>query len=594
MKGRSLLVAAMAVWVSVLVAGPVGAQRSPADSQAESRLLRAATSLESRGDFVGAERVLTGLLEDHPRSPGGLFALERVLRAQGRVAAVLTAVDRFIAADSVASTPRLLKLRVLLEVGSLTAMRRAAADWIEADPSSAEPYQEVARVFRTSLGPESALETLLRGRDALDDQTLFAMDLSDLLVRLGRAGQAVEEWSRAIGNDGAQAAAVMRRIKALDGNPADLVGPLVEKLGESPTTVPRRRAAAKMALEVGLTDEALAMARDVVPAISGQPRRGFLADLARIAEGLGEHGAALWAYQVQREYSVDRSEARSLDHRITSSALAHGDTAVAVAAQERVAASLTPRTAERRRALAAVLRLRISGDRRGAERGLDAFRREFPEAPELDEVSVTLALRYQAAGEVAEAERLLSSVDGPRSAVERGYLMLAEGNAQAAREAFLGAATELEPAAATEVIQLISLLDRLSPVGVELLSESAARSHRGDVTGALRALEDRLGAVPEPDQAALLVAGARMAEVSGDEEAAAALRQHVLERFADAPEAPEAILALARFRGREAAGVPNAITLLENLILARPNSAVVPSARRELERLRGRRPGGSG
>ena len=79
----------------------------------------------------------------------------------------------------------------------------------------------------------------------------------------------------------------------------------------------------------------------------------------------------------------------------------------------------------------------------------------------------------------------------------------------------------------------------------------------------------------------------------GDEEAAAVLRQQVVERFASAPEAPEAILALARFRSRESAGVPNAITLLEDLILARPNSAVVPMARRELERLRARSPGGS-
>ncbi|GMR13205.1 MAG: hypothetical protein BMS9Abin29_1408 [Gemmatimonadota bacterium] len=589
--GRPLQVAAMVVWILAVLPRPVCAQRSPAESLAERRLLRVATSLESRGDLAGAERLLTGLLEDHPRSSSGLFALERVLRAQGRVAAVLTAADRFIAVDSVASTPRLLKLRVLLELDSLTAMREAAADWIEADPSSAGPYQEVARVFRLSLGAESALEMLRRGRDILEDEALFAMDVSDLLVQLGRVGQAVAEWSRAIGNDGAQASGVMRRIRAIEGDPADLVGPLVERLGRSPTTVARRRVATRMAIEAGLTEQALAMAEEVLPTISGQPRRGFLADLARTAEREGAHGAALWAYQMQRKYAADPSEARSLDHRITSSALAGGDTAVAVSAQNRVAESLAPRTAERRRALATVLRLGISADRHGTERRLDAFRREFPEAPELDELSVTLALRYQAAGEVVEAERLLSDVDGPRSAVERGYLLLAEGDSRGAGEAFLGAAPELEPAAATEVIQLIGLLGRLSPAGVELLSESAARAHRGDVPGALRVLEERLGALPKQDRVALLVAGARMAQADGDEEAAAALREQVVERFADAPEAAEAILALARFRSREAVGVPSAIMLLENLILARPNSAIVPTARRELERLQGRIPG---
>ncbi len=591
--GRPLQAAAMVVWMLTVFAVPLGAQRRPANNQAESRLLRAATSLESRGDFAGAERVLMGLLEDYPRSSGGLFALERVLRAQGRVVAVLTKADRFIAVDSAASTPRMLKLRVLSELDSLVAMREAASAWIAADASSAEPYQEVARIFRTSLGPESALEMLRRGRDALGDDALFAVDVSDLLVQSGRVGQAVEEWSRAIGDDGSKASAVMRRIRALEDDPADLVGRLVEKLVRSPTTVARRRAAARMALEAGLTDEALAIAKELRPAISGQQRRGFLADLARAAEERGAHGAALWAYQAQRDYAADRSEARSLDHRITSSALASGDTAVAMAAQQRVAESLPPRTAERRRALAAVLRLRISEDRRTAEVGLEALRREFPEAPELDELSVSLALRYQAAGEVIEADRLLSTVDGPKSTVERGYLMLAAGDPQAAVEAFRGAIVALDPAAATEVIQLIGFLDRLGPDGVELLSESAARSHRGDLPGALRALESGLGAVPEPDQIKLLVAVARMADADGDEEAAAALRQQVLERFADAPEAPEAILALARFRGREPVGVPHAIRLLENLILARPNSAIVPTARRELERLKGRIPGGA-
>ena len=56
----------------------------------------------------------------------------------------------------------------------------------------------------------------------------------------------------------------------------------------------------------------------------------------------------------------------------------------------------------------------------------------------------------------------------------------------------------------------------------------------------------------------------------------------------DAPEVGEAALALARYRAASSDGVAAAIALLEELITSRPNAAVVPDARLELERLRGR------
>lgn len=71
----------------LMVGAPAAAQAG--DPVAENRALQAAASLESRGDYEGAEEVLRALLREHPTSTGGLFALERVLRARGRVAEVL-------------------------------------------------------------------------------------------------------------------------------------------------------------------------------------------------------------------------------------------------------------------------------------------------------------------------------------------------------------------------------------------------------------------------------------------------------------------------------------------------------------------------
>jgi hypothetical protein len=61
----------------------------------------------------------------------------------------------------------------------------------------------------------------------------------------------------------------------------------------------------------------------------------------------------------------------------------------------------------------------------------------------------------------------------------------------------------------------------------------------------------------------------------------------LLTEFPEASEAPEAALALAVSRASDPEGRAEAITLLEELIVTRPNSPIVPAARLELDRIRG-------
>ena len=69
---------------------------------------------------------------------------------------------------------------------------------------------------------------------------------------------------------------------------------------------------------------------------------------------------------------------------------------------------------------------------------------------------------------------------------------------------------------------------------------------------------------------------------------AAEIRRRILTEHPDAPEVGEASLALARYHARSVSGLGEAIRLLEELITLQPNAALVPDARVELERLRGR------
>jgi hypothetical protein len=87
----------------------------------------------------------------------------------------------------------------------------------------------------------------------------------------------------------------------------------------------------------------------------------------------------------------------------------------------------------------------------------------------------------------------------------------------------------------------------------------------------------------------VLAEAARIAGRGGADALAAEIRARIVAEYPDAPEVGEASLALARYHARTPFGVTEAIQLLEELITSRPNAAVVPDARVELEKLRGRR-----
>ena len=109
------------------------------------------------------------------------------------------------------------------------------------------------------------------------------------------------------------------------------------------------------------------MAEAALEGLEGRPRRGFLSALARQAQEASAMGVSLWAYEVLREDAGNEEEIRALDQRITIAALAIGDTVRALEAQQAIADDLPEGAADRRQALAEILRLGIGRD--GAEMG---------------------------------------------------------------------------------------------------------------------------------------------------------------------------------------------------------------------------------
>jgi len=577
MRG-ALLRAFVALAVLVAVGRPLAAQGIE-----ETRLLREAAARESRGDLDGAERVLRRLLEASPSSSGGLFALERVLRAKGEPGAILPVADTFLAHDAAASGVRSLKLRVLVEVDSLGAVEDEAEGWLKAQPGSETAYREVARVYERAFGPERALGILRRGRAALGGGDVLALETGDLLAQEGRVDDAVSEWAKVAGTEGTDIRSITRRITGLPQGGAAAAQRLVDELGRSSDPA-RVRAGALAALELRLSAQALSLSRRVAQGLDERARTSFLSDVARRARDAQLGDVATWAYGELGQDAGSPAERRQFDQRLVEVSLAKGDTAAALEAQRRVVKSFTPGSVDHRRAAGRVIELESASASPARLRGLlDYFRRDFPDAPELDELAATVAGALLSRGDAEGAAAVLEGIQGPRSALQRGYLLLAGGDLTSGRQALLLALPGLEPSQATDVIQLVGLLGRLSPAGADLLAQAGVRAHAGEGDEAAAIVGDGLEDVPEKDRPALLAEAARMAAT---EETAAGLRARLLEGYSDAPEAAEASLELARYRATTPDGVQEAIRLLEDLVTNRPNAAVVPDARRELERLR--------
>jgi tetratricopeptide (TPR) repeat protein len=474
---------------------------------------------------------------------------------------------------------------VLTELEDEDGLRDAAESWMDSGRSSPEPYREVGAVFARVFGSEQALSILQRGRDDLGQPSLFAMEMGDLLKDLGRMDEAVLEWGAVLGDDGSSVSAVMRRVGEIEEDRERLVLPLLEQLRNPPTTAARLRAGARIALEAGAFAEARSLAEAALESLEDRARRGFLTALARQAQEVAATGVALWAYEVLRDGAGEGVEIRALDQRITAMALEIGDTVRALEAQQAIADDLPEGSPDRQQALAEIIRLGIAWGEADMRESLEAFGGEFPDAPQLDELAVTLAVQLDADGDQEGARSLLAGVVGPRSALERGYLHLSAGEVAPGREALQAALPGVSAAAATEVIALLDVLDRLEGEPLAAFIRGAVLAHHGRTDEALSELEAAVDAAPRDERSSLLAMGARIADEGRVPEKAADFRERIIRDHSYSAQVPEATLELARFKAATPAGVAEAIRLLEDLILGQPNSAIVPTARRELQRI---------
>jgi len=552
--------------------------------------LRDAAAKETTGDLKGAEEIVREVLAANPMSLSALLTYERILGLQGRLAEVVPFVDRLLERDPVSVIGHQTRLRLFTQLDDARRLDDAVNAWIRATPNLETPYREAAATYRRLGAAPKAIAILEQGRRRIERADALALELGDAYAGSGNVPKAAVEWSRAVGPEGRGFLLVQRRVQALSDGGARIIPALVQQLAGEPITEGRQKAAALLAIDAGLEQQAQRLARDLASTVDLDEREPLLVELARRADGAGLYRVAAWAYNEMLRDERDFGPSLAIRSRVAELALLGGDTALAAATYRQLEQAAAVGSPQRRQAIALRIQLTARDSAARAASELHAFRTEFPQAPELDETSAIVAGALMSAGDLAAAEQLLTGVKGAASARLRGRIFLRSGDIAGARNELLSAAPQLRGTEATETIALAALLTRVSATGGELVANvvAAPAEQRAEQ---IREASARARELPGRDRAALFDFLAAMADRAGLVEDADALRREIVSTLPRSQEAPAALLALARRLSGQAEAAEEAKVLLEKLILEYPRSALAPQARTELQRLHTRSTG---
>jgi tetratricopeptide (TPR) repeat protein len=579
--------------LAVLLSGTIvsGLNAQGPQQASETQLLRDAVARETAGDLRGAEASLRLILNRNPQSLSALLSLERVLKMQNRLGDVIPVVEQLLKTDPESAIAHQMLVRAYASLDQMDDVRKAAETWIKATPKLETPYREIARVWESRGDFARAVQYLEVGRGRIGRNDALALELGDIYAAMEEYARAVREWDRAIGPDARGFLLVQRRLSVLRDGGAQILPRLIDALLRTPTSLGRRRAAAQLAIDAGMGARAEEIARAAAADLNGLERQSFLVEVARRADGAQLPRLAFWAYGELVRLGPDGEQRLALRGRMAELALAMGDTARAAETYRSLEGSYAPGSPERRQA--AALRIQLTakeGKLADAEQELQSFRRDYPDAPELDAIAAAIANVWLDRGDLDNAMQTVKGVGGPRSSLVRSRIALRRFDVAGAKAELLGAAPALRGAEATDAIKLASALGRVSREGGEMMGQAISRTSAGAPGEAVALLLNGARNLPGNEPAAILEMAASIAERNQLDAEAEKARRTIIGDFAGAPEAPGALLSLARSLSHRTETMSEARDLLERLILEHPRSPLVPQGRQELDRLQGRIP----
>ena len=581
--------------VAVLAMAAVGVAGAPAlagqAAASEQRTVARAERLRDAGRAAEAAAALREHLDRAPAAVAALALLGELELAASRGAALVPYAEAAVAAAPDAEVARLWWVRALTGAGLPDSALAVTGRWIDDAPRSAEARLARADVELAAGDSAAAARTL----GAAPEPSLETLGhLADLLSVLGDADRLTVAWAGLLGLDPPATDEVERDLRAAGPDGDELLDRLRGRLrgaGEA------KGAAAIVALRLGRPAPARELAEGA--------RRGddvedaaFLREYAREAEGAGLSGEVAWAAGLLVALSprpVDRFRWRTV---AAEQALAAGDTVAAQRAWEALTRESEPGDGPHQLALRRLFGL-LTGDPASlGEAGevLGRYVRQYPDSASAEAtMRGELAIGRARAGDLAGAEavvaeartRLRVAVTGPLDAAA-ARLALYAGRRDSARERARRSArdTGIDAAERTRRLALLTLVQTADSTETRIVGAAALDLLVSpDAFDPGPSLRELAGAPASQGRPAALAFLADAAAAAGRRNVADGLRRQIVDRHPESPEAPEALLDLAR-----AAAPPEAAAWLERLIIGYPRSAMAPVARRLLAELDGGRP----
>ncbi len=544
--------------------------------------------LERQGHADQAAALYIGVLRGEPANLPALLGLERVLPPLGRTTELVPLVEHALTVDT-STAVRSVALRTYSALDLHDSAAALVRRWAAGRPGDPAPWREWAIALEDHQHFDEARNVLMEGRRVLGTGDALAIEQAELAQRTNDWQTAAFEWANAAD---ANVSLLPSAVTQLDDAPTDQRDRVIRTLTTSAATSAARRIAAELLLGWGQPDrgwdvlvgtlepttpEAAISLRRFAARASGTSaavRRVRGLALSRLADLLpGTLGAQARAEAARALLDAgDRAGARVALLTLAGDPSAPPEV-LALARTAMVEGLIADGRLDS--AAAGLTRLETDGHVSGEDR---------------ERLRHALAAAWIHAGQLDRAEQALGADSSVDAEALQGWILLYRGDLKQAIAAFRTAGPYAgDRDATTARTAMLALLEQVDLPESPDLGAALWQLERGDSSGAVAALRRAADKLPggggRPD--VLLLAGRIAARLgTGQEGTAADLFSEVVQKGGSGAAAPAAELELARILLRRARPT-EAVAHLEHLILTYPESAVVPEARRELERAKG-------
>jgi hypothetical protein len=561
----------------------VAALAAAAPAAAQESLVRA-MELERQGRWVDAAVLFRAVLQRDPVNAPALLGVERVYGQLRWYDSTLAVVRRAQAVNPANSTARVIEVRVLRARGGEDSAAAAIERWIAAAPRSEEPYRELVRELIADGKVDDAREAVRLGRARLGPPERLHVEMAQVEIAAGNWPRAATEYRSLVIR---QASALAAAAFALQPAPTTSRERVLRALVEPDTTSAPRRLAADLLLRWNEPARAWEELSGALPAAPNQRSAALrqFADRARAQSGAAAQRVAAAALEQLALHQDPDEAARSR----VESARAYAAAGQGAAARRVLEAMVNDPAAPQGAAASASATLVELAVREGnaAEAGrlLEASRRRLA-GGEFTRLAQAVARSWIAGGSLERAEAVIAPDSSLAADEIRGWIALYRGRLVEAmallRSAGPRAAERDGPA---ERAAVAALLQAVAADTSRALGEALWLVERGDTAGGVKALV-AFARATRRGAAESLFHAARLAQAAGDSAGAEALWSEILAAHPRSSVAAASLLHASRVQAARG-DVAGAVRRLETLVLEYPASALVPEARRELDRLRG-------